>query len=192
MRRRERGKYGCDRSGSGRSGWPKLGGGPPGNFHQAGESGLPIAKSDGSPRWQMYRFPSTLYLHGVLNDLVGAVPLPWQGEVRLGLQEALVNAVKHGNGLDDQKWVTVRSRHEVRPDGHHSWWAIADEGVSASKSAHLTQIAAMGTRLCPEDAEGGRGWFILQQLFQRVHWDGERHQLSLYKNMGPHTPPLLA
>ncbi|HAN45622.1 MAG TPA: ATP-binding protein [Cyanobacteria bacterium UBA8156] len=145
----------------------------------------------------MYRFPSTLYLQEVLNDLVGAVPSPWQPEVRLGLQEALVNAVKHGNELDAERWITVRSRHEVRPDGHHSWWAIADEGVSPAKSAALSQAVNQATGQTgttqprAEEDECGRGVFILQQLFQRVHWDGARHQLSLYKQMGRHTPPIL-
>ncbi len=143
------------------------------------------------PRWQMYRFPSTLYLQEVLNELVGAVPSPWQPEVRLGLQEALVNAVKHGNELDATKWITVRSRHEVRPDGHHSWWAIADEGESGAKSAALGRAVTTVAQPCAEEAECGRGVFILQQLFQEVHWDGERHQLSLYKHMGRHTPPIL-
>ncbi len=143
------------------------------------------------PRWQMYRFPSTLYLQAVLDELVGAVPPPWRPEVRLGLQEALVNAAKHGNGLDAEKWITVRSRHEVRADGHHSWWAIADEGGNGTKSAALRRAVTAIAQPCAEEDECGRGVFILRQLFQEVHWDGERHQLSLYKHMGRYTPPVL-
>ncbi|MGQ9864917.1 MAG: ATP-binding protein [Pseudanabaenaceae cyanobacterium] len=139
----------------------------------------------------MYRFPSTLYLQEVLNDLVSAVPSSWQPEVRLGLQEALVNAVKHGNALDENRWITVRSRHEVRSDGHHSWWAIADEGVSEAKSTTLRQAVRQTSQPCAAEEECGRGVFILRQLFQEVHWDGDCHQLFLYKKMSHHTPPLL-
>ncbi|MEM9136814.1 MAG: ATP-binding protein, partial [Cyanobacteria bacterium P01_F01_bin.42] len=60
------------------------------------------------PRWKTIVFPSTLYLFPVLELLLQPVPLSHQADIRLGLQEALVNAAKHGNGLDVQKSVEVK------------------------------------------------------------------------------------
>ena len=51
-------------------------------------------------KWRNLSFTSTLYLAPVLDLLLDEVPSEWQPELRLGLQEALVNAVKHGNSLD--------------------------------------------------------------------------------------------
>lgn len=49
------------------------------------------------------QFASTLYFQPVIAFLLEGVPQRWQAEIRLGLQEALVNAARHGNGLDPNK-----------------------------------------------------------------------------------------
>ncbi|MFN7514792.1 MAG: anti-sigma regulatory factor, partial [Microcystis sp.] len=45
-------------------------------------------------------FASTLYLCPILDLLTASIPEELEPEIRLGLQEALVNAAKHGNHLD--------------------------------------------------------------------------------------------
>jgi anti-sigma regulatory factor (Ser/Thr protein kinase) len=77
-----------------------------------------------SHKWGNVSFVSTLYLCPILDRLLKKVPHRWRAEVRLGLQEALVNAVKHGNQLDTQKVISVR--YTVRSGCH--WWIIADQG----------------------------------------------------------------
>ena len=74
--------------------------------------------------WGSLSFVSTLYLCPVLDRLLDKVPKRWHAEVRLGLQEALVNAVKHGNHLDPQKVISVR----YRSSGNQYWWVIEDQG----------------------------------------------------------------
>jgi anti-sigma regulatory factor (Ser/Thr protein kinase) len=69
-------------------------------------------------------FASTLYLCPILDLLLAEIPYRWHPELRLGLQEALVNAAKHGNNLDPGKIVIVRF---TLADDHY-WWAISDEG----------------------------------------------------------------
>ncbi|MEM9568863.1 MAG: ATP-binding protein, partial [Cyanobacteria bacterium P01_E01_bin.34] len=56
--------------------------------------------------------------------MVLEVPSQWQAEIRLGLQEALVNAVAHGNQLDPTKRVTVT----VSSQAPLYKWIVSDEG----------------------------------------------------------------
>ena len=53
--------------------------------------------------WVTISFASTLYLCPILDLLLAEIPDQWHTELRLGLQEALVNAAKHGNQLDPIK-----------------------------------------------------------------------------------------
>lgn len=125
--------------------------------------------------WKTVSFPSTLYLSPVLDILLNKVPKPLRAEIRLGLQEALVNAAKHGNKLDPSKPVVVKFCYKR---GEYSW-IVCDqgEGFSQSRSCPLNQ-----PDLPPEEAENGRGLCILHQIFDKVHWDrqGRRVKLSKY------------
>jgi serine/threonine-protein kinase RsbW len=69
-------------------------------------------------------FTSTLYLLPVLELLLDCIPTDWHAEVHLGLQEALVNAAKHGNKLDPGKIISVLFSHcDDRCE-----WVISDQG----------------------------------------------------------------
>jgi serine/threonine-protein kinase RsbW len=115
-------------------------------------------------------FPSTLYLSPVLDLLVADVPPPLLPLVRLGLQEALVNAAKHGNRLDPHKAVRVHYQ-----GGADSWcWVIEDQGNGCPESISLPEG--------PEWSwESGRGLYILHQVFDRVEWCTQRQRLYLTK-----------
>lgn len=75
--------------------------------------------------WRRLSFASTLHLWPVLDVLTSDIPESLQSEIRLGLQEALVNAAKHGNQLDPSKQVFVR--FSMLDSGHY-WWVISDQG----------------------------------------------------------------
>lgn len=117
-------------------------------------------------------FPSTLYLSPVLDLLVADVPPPLLPLVRLGLQEALVNAAKHGNRLDPHKAVRVHYQ-----GGADSWcWVIEDQGNGCPESISLPEG--------PEWSwESGRGLYILHQVFDRVEWCTQRQRLYLTKRL---------
>ena len=59
-------------------------------------------------RWGTLSFASTLHLCPILDLLLADVPSYCECELRLGLQEALVNAAVHGNKLDPTKTVLVQ------------------------------------------------------------------------------------
>jgi serine/threonine-protein kinase RsbW len=125
--------------------------------------------------WDKVSFGSTLFLYPILDRLLLRVPHRWQSEIRLGLQEALVNAAKHGNNLDPDKQVSVRSWFV---EGEH-WWAISDEGSGFCPQKGDFQD---GADLLPEvESESGRGMSILHQIFDRVVWHRQGTEIHLCK-----------
>jgi serine/threonine-protein kinase RsbW len=131
-------------------------------------------------KWSTMSFASTLYLCPVLDLLLVNVPLEWRSEIRLGLQEALVNAAKHGNKLDPSKTVIVQFTITT----HEYSWVIADEGSGfASKRGSISSHHGFVNNLPPDEAENGRGLSILHEVFDRVHWNREGTQLTLSKTV---------
>lgn len=127
--------------------------------------------------WGTISFASTLYLCPILDLLLEQIPRKWQPELRLGLQEALVNAAKHGNELDPSKTVVVH--FSVVNDEY--WWIIADEGAGF---AHSTCNHSEPESTLPDDeSESGRGLCLLHQIFDRVHWNRRGTELRLCKQV---------
>ncbi|PSF35266.1 ATP-binding protein [Aphanothece hegewaldii CCALA 016] len=114
-------------------------------------------------------FASTLYLCPILDLLLSKIPIELQPEIRLGLQEALVNAAKHGNKLDPSKTVVVK--FVITKESYS--WIISDEGVgfnSAKCEYELTDYPEFPT----DEAESGRGLCILHEIFDQVQWAYEK------------------
>jgi len=124
--------------------------------------------------WNTVSFASTLYLIPVLDLLLAEIPAQWRAEVRLGLQEALVNAAKHGNNLDPGKTVLVR--FSVTPNQY--WWVISDQGNGFRPPCHCDPA---DRHLPYESRECGRGLYILHQIFDQVEWNPEGTELRLCK-----------
>ena len=137
--------------------------------------------------WDKVSFASTLFLCPILDNLLLSVPSKWYAEIRLGLQEALVNAAKHGNNLDPHKQVIVRFCFE--DDAY--WWIISDEGGGFPPPAGNNQECSASLP-CVE-SESGRGMFLLHQIFDRVVWNRQGTEISLCKQLYAHVEqdPLL-
>ncbi len=127
--------------------------------------------------WGTISFASTLYLCPILDLLLEQIPRKWQPELRLGLQEALVNAAKHGNKLDPSKTVVV---HFSVVDDEY-WWIISDEGSGFSPPCrHQTDSE---DSLPDDESECGRGLCLLHQIFDQVHWNRQGTELRLCKQV---------
>ena len=145
------------------------------------ESSSPVAVSSAIKRWESISFTSTLYLRPILDALLEPTPNPLHDELRLGLQEALVNAAKHGNQLDPQKIVSVR---HAKFRGCY-WWVVSDQGKGFERPIACN---------CPSSDERavsdcGRGLFILHQVFDQVIWSEDGKEIYLAKQI--HTVPLV-
>jgi anti-sigma regulatory factor (Ser/Thr protein kinase) len=128
--------------------------------------------------WNTVSFASTLYLVPILDLLLAEIPPQWRSEVRLGLQEALVNAAKHGNKLDPSKTVLVR--FSVVADQY--WWVISDQG-SGFKPPQSCSTSDLEETISCQENECGRGLYILYQVFDQVVWNGQGTELRLCKRV---------
>lgn len=128
-------------------------------------------------KWDKLSFASTLYLYPIIDTLLERAPSQMRDDLRLGLQEALVNAAKHGNCLDPSKYVCV---YHAEVQGYY-WWIITDQGSGFDIPS--------GCRACPESDGGddtgdcGRGLFILHQIFDQVHWSPKGNEVRLCKRL---------
>ncbi len=134
--------------------------------------------------WQKVSFSSTLYLYPVLDLLLHSVPKSLHNEVRLGLQEALVNAATHGNALNPGKCITVEYRHS----GQGYCWIITDQGGGFDRPCPCEDVpldcpSSIGSWFPPDESEDGRGLGILIQVFDQVHWNQDGTRLRLSKNI---------
>jgi anti-sigma regulatory factor (Ser/Thr protein kinase) len=132
---------------------------------------LPVNLSN----WKTVSFASTLYLCPVLDLLLEKIPKELHPEIRLGLQEALVNAAKHGNKLDPSKQVIVKFSY---CRGEYSW-LICDQGTGFSQGCCCPSDEK---DLPPESAENGRGLCMLHHIFDRVLWNNQGTQVTLCKH----------
>lgn len=121
-------------------------------------------------------FASTLHLSPVLDLLLADTPRRWYAELRLGLQEALVNAAKHGNKLDPTKTVLVE--FFILDDEY--WWVISDQGTGFSPCPEHFDC---GDKPLHEQRDCGRGLYILHQVFDQVHWNTQGTELRLCKQV---------
>ncbi len=123
-----------------------------------------------SLRWSDYITPSTLQLSPLVELLLEPVRcLQLQSQLQLGLQEALVNAVRHGNGNDPAKCLRIR-RIETP---HWLVWQVQDEGPGLPPAARRARLP---DRI---DSEGGRGLFLIHHCFDDVRWSARGNRLQL-------------
>ena len=124
--------------------------------------------------WTVFVHPSTLKLASFIEILLEPVIcVETAKRIELGLHEALVNAVVHGNLSNPNK--VIRVRRILTPN----WfvWQIQDEGNGIVKNKRL------GSLPLENDANNGRGIYLIHKCFDDVRWSrkGNRLQLSLKK-----------
>ena len=89
--------------------------------------------------------------------------------IRLGLHEALVNAVKHGNKFDSSKIIKVK--RIITP---HWWvWIIMDQGQGMLHEKRKFRLPKR------TDSVSGRGLFIINECFDDVRWSPRGNKLQL-------------
>nr|WP_255599587.1 ATP-binding protein [Synechococcus sp. MU1643] len=114
--------------------------------------------------------PSTLQLAPLLELLTEPVGCGLTIQrIELGLHEALVNAVRHGNAENPAK--KLRVRRILTPN----WmvWQVQDEGFG------LPQQSRTSTLPSNLDAASGRGLFLIHQCFDDVRWSRRGNRLQL-------------
>ena len=127
-----------------------------------------------SKNWAVFIHPSTLKLATFIETLLEPVICKETAKkIELGLHEALVNAVVHGNLSNPNK--VIRVRRILTPN----WfiWQIQDEGLG------IVENKRVGSLPMKIDVDSGRGIYLIHKCFDDVRWSrkGNRLQLSLKK-----------
>ena len=120
--------------------------------------------------WSNFELNSSLQL----NDFVDLLLEPLNSSqssylIKLGLHEALVNAVTHGNKLDPNK--SIRVRRIITPN----WcvWQIQDQGNGLEIKKRLYKLPEKLTSL------NGRGLYIINECFDDIRWSNKGNRLQL-------------
>ena len=129
---------------------------------------------DPSKNWAVFIHPSTLKLASFVETLLEPVICKETAKkIELGLHEALVNAVVHGNLSNPNK--VIRVRRILTPN----WivWQIQDEGLRIVEDK---RVCCLPLNI---DVNSGRGIYLIHKCFDDVRWSrkGNRLQLSLRK-----------
>jgi serine/threonine-protein kinase RsbW len=92
--------------------------------------------------------------------------------IKLALEEALVNAIKHGNGMDAAKQVRV----EARITSTSVELLIEDEGPGFDRRHVPDPTADENLEKC-----SGRGILLIESYMSRVWWDRGGRRLRMIK-----------
>ena len=122
--------------------------------------------------WSIFEFESSLQLNEFVDQLLEPIKRSQSSYlIKLGLHEALVNAVKHGNKLDPTK--NIRVRRIITPN----WcvWQIQDQGNGLEIKKRNYKLPKKVNSI------NGRGLYIINECFDDIRWSckGNRLQLAL-------------
>ena len=92
--------------------------------------------------------------------------------IKLALEEALINAVKHGNKLDLSKKVHIEAK--VQP--HRAEFVIEDEGPGFDRSSVPDPTAEENLCKC-----SGRGILLMESYMTSVKWSNHGRRVTMIK-----------
>ena len=123
-----------------------------------------------STYWANFELCSSLQLSEFIDLLLEPInSSQYKYRIKLGLHEALINAVTHGNKLDPKK--SIRVRRIITPN----WcvWQIQDQGKGL-------EIKKRNYNLPDEiSSVNGRGLFIINECFDDIRWSNKGNRLQL-------------
>ncbi len=117
------------------------------------------------------RILAELERHGYSSDAIFAI--------KLALEEAMTNAVKHGNRNDPSKSITVR----YYVDEHHTVVMVRDEGMGFMPSAvpDPTQTENL-------ERPFGRGLMLMQCYMTRIEFNERGNEVWMQKKRSEGSP----
>ena len=123
-----------------------------------------------SINWSNFELDSSLQLNDFVDLLLDPIKSShYRYRIKLGLHEALVNAVKHGNKLDPHK--SIRVRRIITPN----WcvWQIQDQGNGLEIKKRVYKL--------PKDVSSfdGRGLYIINECFDDIRWSNKGNRLQV-------------
>ncbi len=123
-----------------------------------------------SINWSNFELDSSLQLNDFVDLLLEPIKTShYSYRIKLGLHEALVNAVKHGNKLDPDK--SIRVRRIITPN----WcvWQIQDQGNGLEIKKRIYKLPKKISDV------NGRGLYIINECFDDIRWSSKGNRLQL-------------
>ena len=123
-----------------------------------------------SINWSNFELYSSLQLSDFVDLLLEPIKSSnYCYSIKLGLHEALINAVTHGNKLDPKK--SIRVRRIITP----KWcvWQIQDQGNGLEIKKRIYKLP---NKIC---SLNGRGLYIINQCFDDIRWSNKGNRLQL-------------
>ena len=120
--------------------------------------------------WSNFELNSSLQLNDFVDLLLEPLNTSQSSyRIKLGLHEALVNAVTHGNKLDPNK--SIRVRRIITPN----WcvWQIQDQGNGLEIKKRFYKLPEKLSSL------NGRGLYIINECFDDIRWSNKGNRLQL-------------
>jgi serine/threonine-protein kinase RsbW len=114
-------------------------------------------------------------------DDLGYPPEMVRSILPLVIDEALTNAMQHGNGWDERRRVRVRAH--LSPDRLEL--SISDEGSGFDRQSVRDPLAREN-----RTREGGRGLFLIESLMDVVDYLDGGATILMRRNLGPRTTAL--
>ena len=120
--------------------------------------------------WSNFELSSSLQIGDFVDLLLEPIKSShYSYRTKLGLHEALINAVIHGNKLDPHK--SIRVRRIITPN----WcvWQIQDQGNGVEIKKRIYKL--------PKDISSfnGRGLYIINECFDDIRWSNKGNRLQL-------------
>ena len=120
--------------------------------------------------WSNFELCSSLQLSDFVDLLLEPINSSHHNyRIKLGLHEALVNAVTHGNKLDPHK--SIRVRRIVTPN----WcvWQIQDQGNGIEIKKRIYKLPKKISSI------NGRGLYIINECFDDIRWSNKGNRLQV-------------
>ena len=123
-----------------------------------------------SINWSIFEFNSSLQLNDFVDLLLEPIKSShYSYRIKLGLHEALINAVTHGNKSDPNK--SIRVRRILTPN----WcvWQIQDQGNGLELQKRIYKLPSEISSI------NGRGLYIINECFDDIRWSNKGNRLQL-------------
>ena len=120
--------------------------------------------------WSIFELNSSLQLNDFVDLLLEPIKTShYCYRIKLGLHEALINAVTHGNKLDPRK--SIRVRRIITP----KWcvWQIQDQGKGLEIKKRIYKLPKHISTI------NGRGLYIINECFDDIRWSNKGNRLQL-------------
>ncbi len=123
-----------------------------------------------SINWSNFELYSSLQLTDFVDVLLEPIKTSqYIYRTKLGLHEALINAVTHGNKLDPHK--SIRVRRIITPN----WcvWQIQDQGNGLEIKK---RVGKLPKNIC---SFKGRGLYLINECFDDIRWSSKGNRLQV-------------